>query len=311
MSLVHRPVLVREVVDFLAACKGGVFVDATFGGGGHSRAILDAHPRNEVLAIDRDPEAIAAGDRILAAGSARLTLVNGDYRELDRILQGQGDLRPDGLVADLGISSLQLLDPARGFSFDRPGPLDMRMDRRAGRTAADLVNELPERDLRRILARFGEEPAAARISRAIVRRRAERPFATTDDLAEVVTRAVGPSRRRRIHPATRTFQALRIAVNDELAGLSRFVETAALAVRPGGRVVFIAFHSLEDRPVKQALRGLASRCICPPDLPVCGCHRVDLVRVLTPRAVRPGDDEKQQNPASRSARLRAAERLAA
>ena len=311
MTQTHRPVLVKEVIDLLAACNGGVFVDATFGGGGHSRAILAAHPNNEVLAIDRDPEAVARGVDAHADDSARLTLVNGDYRDLESILLAQGGLQPDGLLADLGISTLQLLDPERGFSFSRPGPLDMRMNRNTGRTAADLVRDLPERELRRLLARFGEEPAARRITRAIVARRERRPFVTTDDLADVVRDAAGPSRHRHIHPATRTFQALRIAVNDELSGLSEFVETAAGAVRPGGRVVFIAFHSLEDRPVKQTLRSLAHRCICPPDLPICGCGRVDRVDVLTRRAVRPGEAEQQENPASRSARLRAAERLAA
>ncbi|MFQ5718529.1 MAG: 16S rRNA (cytosine(1402)-N(4))-methyltransferase RsmH [Acidobacteriota bacterium] len=311
MSRVHRPVLVTQVVDFLAASKGGVFVDATFGGGGHTRAILASHPRNEVVAIDRDREALAAGRAGLGEDISRVTFVHDDYRHLGTILEEKGGPAPDGLVADLGISTLQLSNPARGFSFDQAGPLDMRIDRSSGPTAEEIVNNLPEHDLRRILRQFGEERAAVRICRAIVRRRARQPFSTTDDLAAVVSAAVGPSRRRRIHPATRTFQALRIVVNDELTGLDRFVTTAATSVRPRGRVVFIAFHSLEDRPVKQTLRRLAHCCVCPPDLPRCGCHRPDIVRILTSRAVRPGEDEIRANPASRSARLRAAERLAA
>ncbi len=311
MPPIHRPVMAQEVVDLLGARAGGFFVDATFGGGGHTRAILDAHPDCRVLAVDRDPEALAGAPSALGPSVARVELLHLDYRALPDHLARRAGPPPAGLVADLGISSLQLLDPERGFGFARTGPLDMRMDRSAGTTAADLVNTLPEKELRRILRRHGEERHAAAISRAIVRRRARQPFSTTTDLAQVVRGAVPRRGPQRIDPATRTFQALRIAVNDELSGLEEFVTGTAAALPPAARLVFIAFHSLEDRPVKIALRRMASPCVCPPDLPVCGCGRRPVVRLLTPRAVRPGRAEVEANPAARSARLRAAERIAA
>jgi 16S rRNA (cytosine1402-N4)-methyltransferase len=303
--------MVQEVIDFLAARAGGVFVDATFGGGGHTRAILDAHPDNRVLAVDRDAEALAAGPAALGAAASRAELVHLDYRGLPELLGHRSDLQPAGLVADMGISSLQLLDPARGFAFAHTGPLDMRQDRSRGTTAAELVNTLPEKDLRRLLRRLGEERYAPAISRAIVRQRAHQPFVTTTELAAVVRGAVPRRGPQRIDPATRTFQALRIAVNDELSGLEEFVTAAASVLPPGARLVFIAFHSLEDRPVKTALRRLASPCVCPPGLPFCGCGRRPQVRLLTPKVVRPGQQEIESNPAARSARLRAAERIAA
>jgi 16S rRNA (cytosine1402-N4)-methyltransferase len=286
-------------------------VDATFGGGGHTQAILMAHAENRVLAVDRDGEALERGRKILGGLAARVEFARMDYRHLPPLLAGRPDLTAGGLVADLGISTLQLMDPERGFGFSLPGPLDMRMDRSAGRTAADLVNSLPEGELARLIARFGEERFARRIARAIVRRREDRPFATTTDLAETVRAAVPRATVSRLDAATRTFQALRIAVNDELSGLSRFVRETAAAFRPGARMVFISFHSLEDRPVKEALRELESPCVCPPGLPVCGCGRKPLVKLLTRRVRKPSDEEVADNPSARSARLRAAERIAA
>jgi 16S rRNA (cytosine1402-N4)-methyltransferase len=303
--------MVREVIDLLRAREGGVFVDATFGGGGHTRAILMANAGNKVLAVDRDGEALESGRVALGTLAARVEFTQMDYRRLPRLLDRRPDLLSGGLVADLGISSLQLLDPERGFGFSRPGPLDMRMDRSTGRTAAELLNSLPERELVRVIAEYGEERYARRIARAIVRRRQDRPLATTTDLAGIVRAAVPGSSAARIDPATRTFQALRIAVNDELSGLSVFVREAAEALRPGARMVFISFHSLEDRPVKQTLRELASPCVCPPGLPVCGCGRKPLVKLLARRARKPSAEEVAENPSARSARLRAAERIAA
>jgi 16S rRNA (cytosine1402-N4)-methyltransferase len=308
---VHRPVMVEEVLRFLEAGRGGMFVDATFGGGGHTRTILGAHPLNRVLAIDRDAEALESGRSSLGSDLSRVELLHADYRDLGRILRERAGVEPAGILVDMGLSSRQLLDPERGFSFREEGPLDMRMDRASGRTAADLVNTLPERELRRLIREYGEDHHAARISRAIVRRRVLRPFALTTELTACIAGAVPRRGPERIHPATRTFQALRIAVNDELAGLGRFIEESVEALPAGGRFVAIAFHSLEDRPVKTTLRSLAHRCVCPTDLPLCACGRTDLVRILTPRAVRPSADEVARNPASRSARLRAAERLAA
>jgi 16S rRNA (cytosine1402-N4)-methyltransferase len=217
----------------------------------------------------------------------------------------------DGVLADLGISSAQLDDPSRGLSFQAEGPLDMRMDQSgADPTGADLLADAPEPELRRILREYGEERLAGAIAKAIVRARAAQPLRTTRQLRELVERVAGPAARRyAIHPATRTFQALRIAVNDELSGLDTFVTSAASLLRRGGRLVVIAFHSLEDRAIKHAMRDLAQRCTCPPDLPVCGCGRENVLAVLTPRAVRPGQAEVAANPRARSARLRAAQRL--
>jgi 16S rRNA (cytosine1402-N4)-methyltransferase len=286
-------------------------VDATFGGGGHTRAILMAHAGNRVLAVDRDGEALERGRTVLESLSARVEFVRMDYRGLPPLISSRPDLQTGGLVADLGISTLQLLDPERGFGFSRPGPLDMRMDRSAGATAADLLNTLDEPELSRLIAGFGEERYARRIARAIVRRRRVEPLATTTELAEIVRAAVPRSKAAGIDPATRTFQALRIAVNDELSGLPAFIRETATALRPGARMVFISFHSLEDRPVKETLRELADPCVCPPGLPVCGCGRKPLVKLLTRRVRKPSAEEVVENPSARSARLRAAERIAA
>jgi 16S rRNA (cytosine1402-N4)-methyltransferase len=305
--------MAQEVVELLAARRGGVFVDATFGGGGHTREILAANPANRVLACDRDRSALAAGRLALGRDAQRVEFIHDDYRRLPELISRRPDPRPQGIVVDMGISTIQLLDPARGFAFSHDGPLDMRMNREDGRTAADLVNQLSRDELRTLISRLGEERFAARISRALVQQRKRQPFTTTGELATCVREAYPAAARRqqKIDPATRTFQALRIAVNDELTGLEKFVEELMNALEPGARAVFIAFHSLEDRPVKHTLRRLAHPCVCPPDLPVCGCGRMAVVRLLTPRAVRPGATEVAANPASRSARLRAAERIAA
>jgi 16S rRNA (cytosine1402-N4)-methyltransferase len=280
----HRPVLLRETLELLRPREGGVFVDATLGAGGHAEAVLQATaPDGRLLGIDRDPVALETARRRLA---------------------------PFGDRADLGISSLQLDDPKRGFAFRLEGPLDMRMDPTRGPTAADVLATLPESDLAEVLFRYGEEKRSRAIARAIVRERVERPLRTTTELAELVARVAGPGARRyRIHPATRTFQALRIAVNREIEGLDALVVDAASLLPPGGRLAVISFHSLEDRAVKRALRGLARRCTCPPDLPVCACGREDSIRILTSRPIRPTDEEVEDNPRARSARLRAGEKL--
>jgi 16S rRNA (cytosine1402-N4)-methyltransferase len=308
---VHEPVLLREAVEWLRPRAGGVYVDATLGPGGHAEAVLEALPEGRLLGIDRDPEALRlAGDRLARFGDRFLGL-RGDYRDLPALLRGAGEFAVDGILADLGISSAQLDDPARGFSFRADGPLDMRLDPGSGGpTAADLLAEAPEAELRRILREFGEERLAGPIARALVRERSRKPIRGTLELASLVERASGPaSRRFRIHPATRTFQALRIAVNQELHGLDRFVTDAASLLRRGGRLVVITFHSLEDRAVKHALRDLAQRCTCPPGLPVCGCGRENILSVLAPHGVVPSAAEVARNPRARSARLRVAERL--
>ncbi len=302
----HVPVMAREVVEALAVRDGAVYLDATFGGGGHSRAILAA-ARCRVIGLDRDPEAVARG-RALAAAEARFTMLEGRFGELDRRLAEAGVAGVDGVLFDLGVSSFQLDSPERGFSFAADGPLDMRMEAR-GPSAADLVNRLSREELVRLLRDYGEEPAAGRIARAIVEARERRPLTRTGELAELVARAVG-GRPRHHHPATRTFQALRIAVNDELGELERGLAAALAVLRPGGRLVTLAFHSLEDRLIKRFIQLHSDR-------PGGGSRHRPLpersgpprLRWVIRRPLRPGAGEVARNPRARSARLRAAERL--
>jgi 16S rRNA (cytosine1402-N4)-methyltransferase len=305
----HIPVLLREAVAALGCRPGGFWVDGTLGAGGHAEAILRATaPDGRLVGCDRDAEALEIARARLAPFAERALLRHSDFRRLPALLEEIGAGLVDGWLLDLGVSSLQLGEARRGFSIREDGPLDMRMDRSETTTAADLVNGLPQAEIASILARYGEEPAAGRIAAAIARERRRAPIATTGRLAAIVAAAV-PGGRGRIHPATRTFQGLRIAVNDELTGLDRLLEEAARRLRPGGRIAAIAFHSLEDRVVKRAFRDMSQRCVCPRDLPVCACGRPGLVRPVTRRAVRPGPDEVRRNPRSRSARLRVAERL--
>jgi 16S rRNA (cytosine1402-N4)-methyltransferase len=306
----HTPVLVDQLMHYLRPVAGFRLVDCTLGPGGHAERLLDgSSPDGRLLGIDRDGEAIAESRRRLAGFGDRFVPVQGDFRFIRTILKTHDFLPVDGIVADLGLSAVQLLDPSRGLSFTIDGPLDMRMDRSRGETAAQLLARLEEAELARLIRRHGEEPAARTIARAIVRARRDGPITTTGQLSSIVTRARRLGPRRRIHPATRTFMALRIEVNDELSGLDTFIQEAVGCLRPGGRLVVIAFHSLEDRIVKTAFRSLSAPCTCPPDLPVCGCGRSETVRVLTAKPVRPSAEEQHDNPRSRSAKLRAVERL--
>lgn len=303
---VHIPVLLQATLSFLQVRPGGTYIDATVGGGGHAEAVLSAcAPDGRLLGLDLDPNALAVAGQRLAPFGERATLRRGSFAQLAALA---ADFAPaDGILFDLGLSSLQLADPSRGFSFSHPGPLDMRFDPDAGGpTAADLVNGLSVEELTQILYRYGEERQAKRIAEAIA---AARPLETTEQLAEVVAAAVG-RRRGRIHPATRTFQALRIAVNDELSVLQVALPQAVDLLKPGGRLVVISFHSLEDRIVKRFLRQESKDCICPPEVPVCICEHRARLRVLTRKPLRPGPEEVARNPRARSARLRAAERLA-
>lgn len=308
----HAPVLVDEALEALAPSRGGLFVDCTVGMGGHAEALLEADPRVRVLGIDRDAESLAIAAQRLERFGGRFAAAHADYRRIGELLgeRAPGE-RAAGVLADLGISSHQLDEADRGFAFSREAPLDMRMDRSRGRTAADLVNSLAEGELADLIYRYGEEPRSRRIARAICRARERAPIETTTELAELVARASGiPRHKQRIHPATRTFQALRIAVNDELEGLDRFLGDATAALKPqGGRIAVISFHSLEDRIVKQTFKALSGRCSCPPGFPVCVCGAKQLLRILTRRPVVPTDDEIARNPRARSAKLRAAERV--
>jgi 16S rRNA (cytosine1402-N4)-methyltransferase len=300
----HVPVLARRVIEYLAPRDGGIYLDATFGAGGHTRAILDAADCR-VVSIDRDQDAIALGAGLVEAAAGRLVLIEDRFSEFEAALASAGVTTVDGVVLDLGVSSTQLDEPARGFSFRHDGPLDMRMGG-AGLTAAEVVAALPERDLGAIIATLGEERHARAVARAIVRQRQDAPIRTTRALADIVSRVVR-MRPGDIHPATRTFQALRMFVNEELQELARALSAAERALAPGGRLVVISFHSLEDRLVK---RFLAARSRAPAVSRHRPAPRSDAAsfRLLTPKSVVPDADEVVANPRARSARLRAAER---
>ncbi|MDO8614773.1 MAG: 16S rRNA (cytosine(1402)-N(4))-methyltransferase RsmH [Dehalococcoidia bacterium] len=306
-ALSHAPVLTEEVIEHLAVQPGGRYVDCTTGAGGHARAILEAaSPGGLLLALDADARALAVARDNLSRFGDSVMLVEANFRELALVCLRHSFVPVHGILFDLGLSSLQLADAERGFSFQAEAPLDMRFSAAQQLTAGDIVNHYGERELADLIWRFGEEPASRRIARAIVR---SRPISTTTDLASLVARAVrGP--RARIHPATRTFQALRIAVNDELAALESALEQARDVLGPGGRLVVISFHSLEDRIVKQFFRRESRDCICPPEYPACSCGHRATLRVVTRRSVTPRPAEVAANPRSRSARLRAAEKLA-
>jgi 16S rRNA (cytosine1402-N4)-methyltransferase len=307
----HEPVLFSEVLEALEPNRGdGVLVDATVGLGGHAEALLERNPDVRLVAIDRDPEALERSRQRLSRFGDRVTFVRGRHESLIDILKQLEIATVSGLLADLGVSSMQLDDAARGFSFRFEGPLDMRMAGTGdeGRSAADLVNRLDEYELAKIIRDYGEEPMARRIARAIVAARDEAPITTTTRLTEVI-RSVKKSRPKDIDPSTLTFQALRIATNEELIGLDRFVDDAVSVLETGARVAVISFHSLEDRIVKRAFRRLEGECTCPPNMPVCGCGAKALVRILTGRPVTASEEELQRNPRSRSAKLRVAERI--
>jgi 16S rRNA (cytosine1402-N4)-methyltransferase len=310
----HQPVLAEEVVEMLAPAPGSLQIDATVGGGGHTERILEAtDPDGRLLGLDADGAAIARVDRRLRARFGdRLVLRQANFRDLADIAPAAGFAAVDGLLFDLGLSSQQLADRTRGFGFRTGGPLDMRFDPSRGRPAAELLANLDAAELAALLRRYGEEPNAGRIARAIAEARRSAPIETAEQLAALVERVVpvNPRVRRRTHPATRVFQALRIAVNAELDALHAGLAAAMDLLRPGGRLVVLSYHSLEDRIVKRFIAAERKGCVCPPQLPVCVCGRNPRLRPLgKPRT--PTPDEVVANPRSRSARLRAAERIAA
>jgi 16S rRNA (cytosine1402-N4)-methyltransferase len=305
----HIPVLYDEVLELLRPQPNGLYLDGTVGAGGHTAGILAlSAPYGRVLAFDRDPEAIAFARQRLAQAGDRVTFVNASYAAMAEIAPAHGFNALDGILLDLGLSSRQLDDATRGFSFLKEGPLDMRFDPSQGETAADLINNLSEAEMADIFWRYGEERQSRQLARIIA---ANRPMHTTTQLAELIARhAKQPGRRtRRLHPATQTFQALRIAVNRELEAMETGVPAAIRLLKPGGRLAVISFHSLEDRFVKRLFRQLSRECICPPEQPICRCQARATLRPITRKAVKASAEEIQANPRSRSARLRVAEKL--
>ncbi|MFL5676955.1 MAG: 16S rRNA (cytosine(1402)-N(4))-methyltransferase RsmH [Chloroflexota bacterium] len=311
----HLPVLVDEVLEMLAPAPGSLHIDATLGGGGHAERILEAaNPDGRLLGLDADPLAIArVEERLRSLYGDRLVLRQANFRELADVAPGAGFAAVDGCLFDLGLSSYQLADRERGFGFRAGGPLDMRFDTTRGVPAAELLASLDAAELTALFRRYGEEPKAPRIARAIVEARKVAPVATAEELAALVERVAPPNPRlrRRTHPATRVFQALRIAVNEELEALQAGLAAALDLLRPGGRLVVLSYHSLEDRIVKRFFQAERRGCVCPPDVPVCVCGHDPRLRLVTRPSLTPTPAEIDANPRARSARLRAAERLAA
>ena len=310
-AFIHEPVMLPEVLEWIRPIAGGVYCDGTLGGGGHSGAILQAAGPDAVLyGIDRDETAIeAATDRLQQYPGFHA--IHGNFHDARRLLEEAGAPKLDGVLLDLGVSSPQLDTPERGFSYHEDAPLDMRMDRSQGRTAAELLNTAEEAELAGIIRDFGEEKWAARIAKMICEHRAGKPMETTFDLVSAVDAAIPKAVRRKEdgHPARRTFQAIRIAVNDELTPLDQAVCELVDCLKPGGRICIITFHSLEDRLVKRCFQRLQHPCICPPKAPVCTCGRKPVVRILAGGAIKPSEEETGRNPRARSAKLRVAEKL--
>ena len=306
----HEPVLVEEVLFFVPRREKAVYLDGTIGGGGHARRILEeTSPDGRLIGIDRDEEAIAASEARLRDFEGRFVLVRDNFSRMAVVLSEMGVGKVDGILLDLGVSSHQLDTPGRGFSFSGSGPLDMRMDPGEGERAFDLLQKLDEKALKRLLRQYGEENEASKIARAIVASRDASAIETTAGLAAIVAGAVSPRRRRgKTHPATKTFQALRIAVNRELENLQKALEEGVDLLNRGGRFLVISFHSLEDRLVKESFRAFENPCTCPPDFPRCVCGRERKGIVLTKRPVMPREEEIRTNPRARSARLRVLER---
>ena len=308
-TLSHVPVLLDESIDALRLGERAVVVDGTFGGGGHTQVILDRYPTAMVIAIDRDEAAVARAGAIgEVAGVDRLTPIHGSFADLTALLCIAGIGHVDGVLLDLGLSSFQLDDAGRGFAFRLDGPLDMRFDPSQGPSAADLVADLDERSLADLIYRNGDERRSRPIAAAIARERAKGRIDSTAALAAIVESAVGGRRGSPTHPATQTFLALRIAVNDEMGALAAGLDAAVASLHPGGRLAVISFHSIEDRLVKRAFRAMAATCVCPPEQPICTCDTTPLIRVVG-KPIRPSEAESKGNPRSRSATLRVAERL--
>lgn len=308
---IHTPVLLHESMGFLGAANGGIYVDATLGLGGHTEKILEISGNTRVIGIDQDADAVALATKRLKRFGDRIMIVNANFSQIGSVIETAGFGPPNGIIADLGVSSLQFDSETRGFSFRLDAPLDMRMNANADRpTAADLLNDLSETEIADLIYNFGEERLSRRIARRIVEARTTgKPVRTTRELASLVERSVPRSSKDAIHPATRTFQALRIAVNNELGILEQFLTDAIENLADNGRIVIITFHSLEDRIVKRTFQKLSGKCFCPPRIPKCVCGAARRVEILTKKPVTASVDELNVNPRSRSAKLRAVRKL--
>ena len=310
MDYTHEPVLLNECLEALAIRPEGTYVDGTLGRAGHARCLAARLTAGRLIAIDRDRAALDAAPARFGELMDRVTLVHGNFRDLPDILDRLGIPAADGMLFDLGVSSPQLDDAARGFSYQHDAPLDMRMDQTAALTAADVVNTWDEGALKDILWRYGEERYAGPIAAAIVRARGQAPIGTTAQLVDIIRSAMpAAALREKQHPAKRTFQAIRIAVNDELGAEEELLQNAVSRLKPGGRLAVISFHSLEDRIVKTAFAAAARGCICPPDFPVCVCGRKPQIRLVTRKPVTASEEELTRNPRARSAKLRVAEKI--
>lgn len=308
---VHLSVLSDEVVSYLVTRPEGVYVDATLGMGGHTKSLLDStHSRSLVIGLDVDEEAISISRERLSAYNGHVIYRNSNFSDIDKVLDGLDIREVDGILADLGMSSYQVDSSERGFSFMREEPLDMRMDPRLRFTAYDLVNEMTMEEISRVLKMYGEEKWSRRIAKHIVDARAGSPIKTSAELAGIVSAAIPKKfHPSRIHPATKTFQALRIAVNNELENIEEFIGKAVSRLKPGGRLVIISFHSLEDRLVKSSFLGLSSPCVCPPGMPECGCGKKQELRIITRSPIVPSEEEIRNNPRARSAKMRVGEKV--
>jgi 16S rRNA (cytosine1402-N4)-methyltransferase len=310
MEFSHKSVLLREAVDALNIRPDGVYLDGTLGGAGHSLEICRRLTTGRLIGVDRDETALRAAAERLSEYRERVTLVHGNFENLQEILSAEGLAGADGMLFDLGVSSPQLDDGSRGFSYMTDAPLDMRMDRTDKLTAHEIVNTWPREELRRILFEYGEERYAPLIAAAIEREREKKPIETTLELAQIIKSAMpGQALREKQHPAKRSFQAIRIAVNDELNAVSRMMQAAIANLNPGGRLAVITFHSLEDRIVKNAMAEAAKGCTCPPNFPVCVCGKKPTVRLVTKKPVEASEEELESNPRARSAKLRVCEKL--
>ncbi len=307
----HRPVLLHECIEALAIRPDGIYLDGTLGRGGHSEEIAKRlSDKGRLLCIDRDRQALEEAGRRLAPWADRITFLHGNFADLDALMDRAGVAAADGMLFDLGVSSPQLDDPERGFSYMHDAPLDMRMDRDDALTAWTVVNQWPREEIRRVLSQYGEERYAGPIAAAIDKARQKAPIETTGQLVEVIRGALpAAALREKQHPAKRSFQGIRIAVNDELASVSRMLQAAIPRLNPGGRLAVISFHSLEDRIVKSELAAAAKGCTCPPEFPVCVCGKTPQVKLVTRKPILPGEDELEENPRARSAKLRVAEKV--